>query len=64
MTIFELFELLGNLGEFVGAVAVVATLVFVGIQVRQSTREWQRVTNSLVLRLWMRHFVNLVSFDG
>ena len=37
MTIFEMFELLGNFGEFVGAVAVVATLVFVGIQVRQST---------------------------
>lgn len=29
-------QLLGNYGEFVGAIAVVATLVFVGIEVRQS----------------------------
>jgi len=29
-------QLLGNYGEFVGAIAVVATLIFVGIQVRQS----------------------------
>ena len=29
-------QLLGNYGEFVGAITVVATLVFVGVQVRQS----------------------------
>ena len=29
-------QLLGNYGEFVGAITVVATLIFVGIQVRQS----------------------------
>ena len=32
----ELAQLLGNYGEFVGAITVVATLIFVGIQVRQS----------------------------
>jgi len=31
-----LAQLLGNYGEFVGAITVVATLIFVGIQVRQS----------------------------
>ncbi len=36
MTITELAQLLGNFGEFVGAIAVVATLVYLAIQVRHS----------------------------
>jgi hypothetical protein len=36
MTLMEWAQVAGNLGEMVGAIAVVATLVFVGIQVRQS----------------------------
>jgi hypothetical protein len=31
-------ELLGNYGEFVGAIAVVATLAYLAIQIRQNTR--------------------------
>ena len=38
MSLLETAQLLGNFGEFLGAFAVVATLVFVGIQVRQSSR--------------------------
>ena len=34
-------QLLGNYGEFFGAIAVVVTLVFLASQVRQSTR-WQQ----------------------
>jgi hypothetical protein len=38
MSLIEIAQLLGNFGEVVGAFAVVATLVFIGIQVRQSSR--------------------------
>jgi hypothetical protein len=34
----EFSQLLGNCGEFVGAIAIVITLVYLAIQVRQSTR--------------------------
>ena len=33
----ELAQLLGNYGEFFGSVAVVATLIYLAIQVRQNT---------------------------
>ena len=36
MTLMEIAQLLGNLGEFVGAIAVVATLLYLAIQVRHS----------------------------
>ena len=32
-------QLLGNYGEFVGAIAVVVTLIFLTLQIRQNTRE-------------------------
>ena len=38
MSYMETAQLLGNLGEFLGAIAVVATLIYLGIQVRQNTR--------------------------
>ena len=34
----EFAQLLGNYGEFVGAIAVVATLAYLAIQIRQNTR--------------------------
>ncbi len=37
MTIIEMSEVLGNFGEFFGALLLVASLVYVGIQVRQNT---------------------------
>ncbi len=33
----QLSELLGNVGEFVGAIAVVITLVYLAVQVRQNS---------------------------
>lgn len=54
-----LAQLLGNYGEFVGAIAVVVTLVFVGIQVRQSTRtmaESNKLAQSTTLDESLRHF--------
>ena len=38
MTIMEIAQLLGNLGEFFGAIAVVATLGYLAVQIRQNTR--------------------------
>lgn len=36
MTFVELSQLLGNLGEFVGSIAVIATLIYLAVQVRYS----------------------------
>ncbi len=38
MTALEISQLLGNYGEFVGAIAIVITLAYLAIQVRQNTR--------------------------
>ena len=38
MSALELSQLLGNYGEFVGAIAIVITLIYLAIQVRQNTR--------------------------
>jgi len=37
MNIFQVSELLGNFGEFFGALLLFASLVYVGVQVRQNT---------------------------
>ena len=36
MTAFDVAQLLGSLGEFLGAIAVVATLVYLAVQVRET----------------------------
>ena len=40
---------LGNLGEFVGAIAVVASLIYLAIQVRQNTRSVRASTYQAVV---------------
>ena len=42
MTLMESAQLLGNFGEFFGAIAVVVTLIFLTLQVRQNTRQIRR----------------------
>ena len=37
MTLMDMAQLLGNFGEFVGAIAVVVTLVYLSVQIRQNT---------------------------
>ena len=37
MSLMDTAQLLGNIGEFVGAIAIVATLVYLAMQVRQNT---------------------------
>ena len=36
MPLTELAEILGNLGEFIGSIAVILTLIYVAVQVRYS----------------------------
>ncbi len=38
MTVIELSQVLGNFGEFFGAIAVVATLIYLATQIRQNTK--------------------------
>ena len=39
MTWTETTEIMGNLGEFVGSIAVVVTLIYLVVQIRQNTKE-------------------------
>ena len=55
-------QLLGNYGEFVGAIAVVATLAYLAVQVRHSRLATEANTRSLRLaaqlesgRYWSAH---------
>ncbi len=43
----ETIQMLGSLGEFVGAIAVVATLVYLAIQVRHSKEAIEANTRSM-----------------
>jgi hypothetical protein len=47
MTFIEITAVLGNLGEFVGAIAVVVTLFYVGLQVKHSKEATEANTRSL-----------------
>ena len=44
MDLMDTAQLLGNFGEFVGAIAVVATLIYLTLQVRQNTSAIRRQT--------------------
>ena len=44
MSVLEISEIFGNFGEFVGAIAVVVTLLFVGLQLRQNTQALRSAT--------------------
>lgn len=47
MSFVELSAVLGNMGEFVGAIAVVVTLFYLAIQVKQSKEATEANTNAL-----------------
>ncbi|NCF20023.1 MAG: hypothetical protein GWP63_17450 [Haliea sp.] len=50
---------LGNLGEFVGAIAVVASLIYVGIQLRQNTAAIKITTAQAFTDTWNVFFRGL-----
>jgi len=43
MDLMQTAQLLGNFGEFAGAIAVVITLLFLVIQIRQNTKQMRRL---------------------
>jgi hypothetical protein len=47
MSFIEITAVLGNLGEFVGAIAVVLTLFYVGLQVKHRKQAAEANTRSL-----------------
>ena len=47
MTAMESAEFLGNIGEFVGAIGVIVTLIYLAIQVRHSKRSTDANTRAL-----------------
>jgi hypothetical protein len=47
MTLLEIAQLLGNFGEFLGALAVVATLIYLAVEVRHSRQALDANTESL-----------------
>jgi hypothetical protein len=55
-------QLLGNYGEFVGAIAVVLTLIYLALQIRQNTRAMEDNRKAVVAQsgrdidLFMAHF--------
>ena len=46
MSALEFSQLLGNYGEFIGAIAIVVTLFYLAIQIRQNTRRMEESTAS------------------
>jgi hypothetical protein len=50
MTLMETAQLLGNLGEFVGAIAVVATLAYLTLQVRQNSKIVEATVSNAITR--------------
>ena len=42
MSWLELSQILGNMGEFFGAILLFVSLIFVGLQLRQNTQAVQR----------------------
>ena len=52
---------LGNIGEFVGSIAVVASLLFVGLQVRQNTNATRATALQMNADYWLAHFQMLAN---
>jgi hypothetical protein len=45
-------QLLGNYGEFVGAIAIVVTLIYLAIQLKQNTSQLQRNEHNTTMAQW------------
>jgi hypothetical protein len=56
-------EQLANLGEFVGGFAVIASMVYLAIQIRQNTRSVRSSTLATNTNNWSSMLVNLASDD-
>lgn len=54
---------LGSIGEFLGAVGIIVTLVYLAIQIRQNTRAVRSAAREEILRD-MHGFISLVASDS
>jgi hypothetical protein len=54
---------LGNIGEFIGALAVVLSLLYLAVQIRQNTRQIRATTFQGVARGWQDYMYALSSDD-
>ena len=54
MSTLEYSQLLGNYGEFVGAIAIVVTLIYLAVQLKQNTALSKRPLSEPVQALWTR----------
>ena len=52
MNLLDTAQLLGNFGEFVGAIGVVVTLVYLSVQIRQSTIASRAQSRQTLLDQW------------
>lgn len=55
MSFQDIAQLLGNVGEFVGAIGVVATLAYLAVQIRQNTHSTRAMTYSDVAGGWQSY---------
>ena len=56
-----MIEVLGNWGEFIGGIAVVASLVYVGLQVRASVRQGRVDSYTKMAELWSQWTLAIAS---
>ena len=66
-----MLDALGNLGDFIGGIAVVATLVYLAVQIRQNTTALKTASRQQIAegmrdynRLWLQPGVARASVDG
>jgi hypothetical protein len=63
MDLMDTAQLLGNFGEFVGAIAVVGTLLYLAVQLRHSSRVIEMNTEATRAETWSNTFQMELEFD-
>ena len=63
MNLIDTAQLLGNFGEFVGAIAVVATLAYLAVQIRQNTKSAKALTYTATSTGWQDLLLKLSEAD-
>ena len=48
MNLLDVSQILGNFGEFVGSIGVLATLAYLAVQIRQNTRATQAASHHAI----------------
>ena len=63
MDLMSTSQLLGNFGEFLGAIAVVVTLIYLSVQLRHSSRVIEMNTEVIRADAWSNTFQMELEFD-